>query len=73
MATILPLAGAVLDRSALAAGFLAAAMAIGAFIARGQAIRNRASEEDVQRATSNGGFCGLATGAVVIGIDNFVG
>lgn len=68
MATIL-LAGVLLERSALATGFLAAAIAVGGFITRAQALLGSASESKLQRATNFGGLCGLSFGLIVIVID----
>jgi hypothetical protein len=63
------LAGVILDRSAVAIGFLAAAIAVGGFIAHAQEALRSGSEADVQKATIVGGLWGFATGLVLIGID----
>jgi hypothetical protein len=51
-----PLAGLILERVALATGFLAAAIAVGG----------------LQRSAAIGGVCGLAFGLVIILLDAFL-
>lgn len=59
MANVLPLAGVILDRSALATGFMAAAIAVGGFVSGARAILGGAPEADAQRETAAGGLWGL--------------
>lgn len=73
VASILPLAGVVLERSALAAGFLAAAIAVGGFLTRAQTLLGSVSEEELQRTTTIGGLCGFSFGLILIVIDMIVG
>jgi len=73
MVIILPLGGVILERAALAAGFLAAAIAVGGFISRAQAILGPDSEPDLQRSTTIGGVQGLAFGLLIIVIDAWSG
>jgi hypothetical protein len=73
MATIPPFAGVVLEHSALATGFLAAAIAVGGFIARAQAILGVEPEAELQRSTTVGGLCGLSFALILIVIDVIVG
>jgi hypothetical protein len=73
VAAILPLAGVILERSALAAGFLAAMIAVGGFIARAQALLRGMSPEELQRPTTVGGMSGLCFGILVIVIDAVAG
>jgi hypothetical protein len=61
-----PIAGEFLDLSALGAGFLAAAIAIGGFIGHTQAVLGSASESELQRATAIGGLCGLLIGVTIV-------
>jgi hypothetical protein len=72
MATILPLAGVLLAHSAVATGFLAAAIAVGGFIARARAILRAASETELQHSTTMGGICGLSFALILIVIDVIV-
>lgn len=73
MAMVLPVAGVILDRSALAAGFIGATIGIVAFVSRGQAVFSRADEEEIKRATAVGGFFGLAMSLLVICVDALAG
>jgi hypothetical protein len=70
---ILPLAGVILDRSALAAGFLAAMIAVGGFLARAQALLGTKSQADIQRSTVAGGLAGLWFGVLIIVLDTMAG
>lgn len=70
---ILPIAGVILDRSALAAGFLAAMIAIGGFLARAQALLGTESQADIQRWTAVGGLSGLWFGTLIILLDAAAG
>jgi hypothetical protein len=73
VATILPLAGVILERSALAAGFLAAMIAVGGFIARAQALLGGTGQDDLQHPTTIGGLSGFCFGVLIIAIDMMVG
>jgi hypothetical protein len=70
---ILPLAGVILDRSALAAGLLAAMIAIGGFLARAQALLGTEFPADAQRSTAIGGLAGLWFGALIVVLDAMAG
>jgi hypothetical protein len=69
----LPLAGLILERSALATGFLAAAIAVGGFVTRAQAALRSPDEPELQRATVVGGLTGLCCGVLIIAIDAVAG
>lgn len=69
MASILPVAGLILERSALATGFAAAAIAVGAFVARSQAVLEAATEAKSQRYTAVGGLFGLFISLSIILLD----
>jgi ammonia channel protein AmtB len=69
VAAILPRAGVILEHSALATGFLAAAIAVGGFLARARALLGSDSEVDLQRETTVGGLQGFLFGVVLILID----
>lgn len=73
MTGILPLAGVILDRSALAAGFLAAMIAVGGFLARAQALLGTESRADIQRPTVVGGLAGFWFGVLMILLDAIAG
>jgi hypothetical protein len=73
VAFILSIAGVILDRSALAAGFLAAVIAVGGFLARAQAVLGGAPPDGLQRPTAIGGLSGLCFGVLVIVLDAMVG
>jgi hypothetical protein len=66
---VIPTGGVVLDQSALATGFLAAAIAVGGFIGRSQQILARRSEDRIQRATVIGGLYGLFGGLLLVIVD----
>jgi hypothetical protein len=68
-----PLAGTILERSALAIGLLAAAIAVGGFISRARAILLRHPVDNVERATMIGGVFGLLIALSVIILDAFAG
>jgi hypothetical protein len=72
VATIPPLAGLILERVALATGFLAAAIAVGGFLARALDLLGPNSESDLQRSAAIGGVCGFAFGLVIILLDAFL-
>lgn len=72
MAKILPAAGLILERTALATGFLAAAIAVGGFLARSLDLLGPNSEADLQRSAAIGGICGFAFGFIVILLDAFL-
>lgn len=62
---LLPIAGIVLDNANSVAGFMAAAIAVGGFLAHSQAVLGGASERELQRATAIGGVTTLLLGAGV--------
>jgi hypothetical protein len=70
---ILPVAGVILERGALTAGFLAATIAVGGFLGRARAIREVDEAADLQSHTVAGGLIGLAFGIVVVVVDAVVG
>jgi hypothetical protein len=65
--------GGILDRSAIAIGLLAAAIAVGGFISRARAILLRHPAENVDRATVIGGVLGLLIALGLILLDTFAG
>lgn len=73
MAAIVPLAGEVLDRAALVAGFIAAAIGFVAFITRSLAILARFDESEVKRATAAGGLLAFVLSLVIICVDALTG
>lgn len=73
MDSILFVAGVILERAALTAGFLAASIAVGGFLGRAQAIREADEIPELQGPTAAGGLLGLAFGIVVIVVDAVVG
>jgi hypothetical protein len=48
---------------------MAAAIAIGGFLARATSVLQRRDEQEVERATAIGGLLGLAFGLLIIVID----
>lgn len=68
-----PLAGVILERSALATGFAAAAIAVGGFAARSLAIFAEASAETTQRYTALGGMFSLLLSLWVVLLDAGIG
>jgi len=73
VATFIPIAGLILERSALATGFLAAAIAVGGFLSRTQALLGGATEDELQRSAATGGLHGFSFGLLLIAIDTLVG
>jgi hypothetical protein len=69
VASIFFLAGVILERTALATGFLAAAIAVGGFLVGTQALLNSDEPQDLQRSTAAGGVLGLLFGISIILID----
>lgn len=69
MPMVPPFAGVVLEHSALATGFLAAAIAVGGFLARARMLLWSESEADLQRETTVGGLQGFFFGVAIILID----
>jgi len=69
VADLLPLAGVILDRSALAAGFLAAMIALGGFLARAQSLLGAKCRADIRRSTAVGGLAGLWFGILIVLLD----
>lgn len=69
-----PVAGVFLERSALAAGFLAAVIAVGGFIGRARSqVGDAAGVGDLQRPTTIGGVFGLGIGILILFLDALVG
>lgn len=66
---MLPIAGALLEGSAVAVGFIAGAIAVGGFIGRAQAMLRCQREKRVEYATIVGGLHGLLIALLVIGFD----
>lgn len=73
MISTLPVAGLILERSALATGFLAAAIAVGGFLSRAQALMTGAGAEDLQRQATVGGLYGFLFGLMLILLDAVTG
>jgi hypothetical protein len=73
VASILLLAGVILERAALTTGFLAASIAVGGFLARALAVRWATEPPELQRPTATGGLLGFAIAIVVIVVDAIVG
>lgn len=70
MTSILPFAGVFLERTTLATGLLAAAIAVGGFLTGTRALVSRSEEpRNLQRSTAAGGVLGVFFGAPVIVID----
>lgn len=65
--------GAVLEGAALVVGFMAAAIAVGAFIGRSLAVLFALDDDRVQQITILGGLGGLAVALIVIGVDQVAG
>jgi hypothetical protein len=65
----LPMAGLILERSALATGFLAAAIAVGGFLSRAQALMTGADEENLRWQATVGGLYGFLFGLMLILLD----
>jgi hypothetical protein len=72
MASIFFAAGIILERSALATGFVAAAIAVGGFLARSRALLSEASEMEVQRYTAIGGLAGFFLSMWLVLLDAMV-
>ncbi|MEK6278555.1 MAG: hypothetical protein AABM29_11150 [Actinomycetota bacterium] len=66
---MVPIAGVVLDRSAAAFGLMAAGIAVGGFVAGGQAILRGWDEKRIRLATVRGGFGGLLVAPTLMVID----
>jgi hypothetical protein len=71
--SIVSIAGVVLERTALATGFLAASIAVGGFLARAQALLKDNTSIDLQRRMTMGGLLGVYFGVIVIVVDAIVG
>jgi hypothetical protein len=67
-----PLAGIILERSALATGFVAAAIAVGGFLARSRALLGETSEMEAQRHTAIGGLAGFLLSMWLVLLDALV-
>lgn len=63
----------ILERSALAVGFLAAMIAVGGFLARTQALLGSDFEPDLQLSAAIGGLQGFLFGLLIILIDALFG
>lgn len=72
MPKILPLAGIILERSALATGFVAAAIAVGGFLARSRALLGEGSEMEAQRYTAIGCLAGFFLSVWLVLLDAVV-
>jgi hypothetical protein len=70
---MLSFAGVILDRAALTTGFLAAAIAVGGFIARAQALIRRVEPEELQRSMAYGGLLGICFGILTVVVDIMMG
>jgi len=68
----IPFAGVVLEHSALATGFLAAAIAVGGFLGQARALFESDDEVDLLRETTLGGLQGLFVGLSIILLDTVV-
>jgi hypothetical protein len=73
VATAIPVAGVFLERSALAAGFLAAVIAVGGFIGRALGQLDGARGDELQLSTTLGGTFGLCLGGLLLVIDAIAG
>lgn len=73
MASIFFLAGVILERTALATGFLAATIAVGGFLSGTHALLKANEPQELQRPTAIGGVLGLLFGILIILIDAMVG
>lgn len=73
MDVIASMAGVILERAALATGFVAAAIAVGAFVARSQALLGTTTEAKIQRYTAIGGLFGLSLSLSIILLDTGIG
>lgn len=72
MESSLLIAGVILERAAITAGFLAAMIAVGGFLVRAQAVLRADPEPtDLRRPTVIGGLLGLMFGMAVIALDIF--
>lgn len=69
VASILVLAGVFLERTALATGLLAAAIAVGGFLTGTRALIRSEEPRNLQRSTAAGGVLGVFFGVWVIFID----
>lgn len=70
--SVVSIAGVILERTALATGFLAAMIAVGGFLARAQALLGRRTSAELQRRTAIGGLLGLIFGALIVVVDAMV-
>jgi hypothetical protein len=71
--SILLTAGVILERAALAIGLLAAAMAVGGFIARAQALIREREPAELQRSMAYGGLLGICFGVLTVVVDMILG
>jgi hypothetical protein len=63
----------LLERSAVAVGLMAAAVAVGGFIARAYTVLHEDNDEAIRRATIVGGLVGLTGAVLVILLDVIAG
>jgi cytochrome bd-type quinol oxidase subunit 1 len=63
----------LVERSALAVGLMAAAIAVGGFVTRAYAVLTDQSDRSVSRATVVGGLCALVMAILVIVIGSITG
>jgi hypothetical protein len=71
--SILSFAGVILERTAVATGFLAASIAVGGFLARAQTLLGADDPTDLQGPTAMGGLLGFLFGVLVVIVDAVVG
>jgi hypothetical protein len=71
--SIFVIAGVILERTAIATGFLAAAIAVGGFLARVHAMLGSDRPPELQLPTAVGGLFGFLFGVLIIFIDVMVG
>jgi hypothetical protein len=71
--SIISIAGVILERTALATGFLAATIAVGGFLARAQALLWGDASAQLQRRTAMGGLLGLIFGVLIVIVDAVIG
>jgi hypothetical protein len=71
--SIVSIAGVILERTALATGFLAATIAVGGFLARAQALLGGDTSAELQRRTAISGLLGLIFGVLIVVVDAVVG
>ncbi len=65
-------AGSIVSQFATVAGFVAAVIAVGGFIAHARPAITGKEESELRRATAIGGLCGLSLALMVIAVDGVV-